>query len=215
MITIIDYGLGNLASVANALNKLGIPNQVSNSPNVIKKARVLILPGVGAAGQGMQNLKNLNLDKVIIEEIKRGKPFLGICLGMQLLFEESGEGNVACLEILKGVVKKYKKERKVPQIGWNEVKIQYSKIKMQNYNSKVKKILSNIKDLSYFYFVNSYYCEPDDTSIVVAESEYGEKFASIVMKDNIIATQFHPEKSGSIGQQLLKNIFTYFNDLNH
>lgn len=207
MIVIIDYGIGNLGSVANALTKLGIPNQVSSNSSVIKKAKALILPGVGAAGQGMQNLKKLNLDKLVTEEIKKGKPFLGICLGMQLLLEQSEEGNVKCLGIIRGVVKKFKKKRKVPQIGWNDIKL-----KVKSEKSKVNGLFRNIPDKSYFYFVNSYYCEPVNESIVVGESEYGERFASIAVKDNIVATQFHPEKSGELGLRFLKNLFnTYVN----
>ncbi len=197
MIVIIDYGLGNLASVANALDKLGIANKISASPAVIKKAKALILPGVGAAGAGMENLKKRKLDKVITEEIKKGKPFLGICLGMQLLFEKSEEGNVDCLGILKGTVKKFKKERKVPQIGWNNVGI-------RNYELGIMK---NIPKNSYFYFVNSYYCSPLDSSIIAAETTYGETFASIVVNNNIIGVQFHPEKSGEKGLLLLKNFW--------
>ncbi len=164
MIVIIDYGLGNLASVKNALDKLGIKNIISGDFSVIKKAKALILPGVGSAGQGMKNLKKTGLDKVITGEINKGKPFLGICLGMQLLFDSSEEGNVNCLGILKGKVLKFKKKRKIPQIGWNQI----------------------IPDNNFFYFVNSYYCQPERLSIIAGESNYGEKFASVVVKNNII-----------------------------
>lgn len=199
MITIIDYNIGNLASVANALNKLKVKSIITADSNEIKKADGLILPGVGSAGEGMRNLRERGLDKIIIEQINKGRPFLGICLGMQLLFEKSKEGNVACLGIFKGIVKKFQKERKVPQIGWNQVK-----------NQKSKKLFMGIPDRSYFYFVNSYYCVPEDKSIVAAETEYGEKFASIIVKDNIVATQFHPEKSGKIGFCLLNNFLRSF-----
>lgn len=185
MIVIIDYGLGNLASVKNALDKLGIANRISSDPALIKKAKALILPGVGAAGAGMAELKKRGLDKLIIEQIKKGKPFLGICLGMQLLFDKSEERNVACLGVLKGTVKKFQKERKVPQIGWNQV----------------------APDKSYFYFVNSYYCAPSDPSIIVGQTTYGETFASVVRKDNIVGVQFHPEKSGEKGLLFLKNFW--------
>lgn len=197
MIVIIDYGLGNLASVKNALDKLGIPNKISSDPAVIKKATALILPGVGAAGAGMANLKKRGLDKLITEEIKKGKPFLGICLGMQLLFDKSEEGNIDCLGVLKGTVKKFTKERKVPQIGWNNVGI-------KNYELGIMK---NIPDESYFYFVNSYYCSPSDPSIVAAVTTYGETFASVVVKNNITGVQFHPEKSGDTGLRFLKNFW--------
>lgn len=193
MIVIIDYGLGNLASVKNALDKLGIPNRISSSSKVLKKAKALILPGVGAAGQGMKNLKSMGLDKVIIEEIEKGKPFLGICLGMQLLFEKSEEGNVDCLGILQGSVKKFKKERKIPQIGWNEIEIQQK-----------SNLFQGVSDNSYFYFVNSFYCLPEE-KITIGLTNYGETFASIVEKKNIVGVQFHPEKSGPAGIKLLEN----------
>lgn len=195
---IIDYGLGNLASVKNALDKLGIKNKISSNPSVLKKAKALILPGVGAAGQGMKNLKSMGLDKVIIEEIEKGKPFLGICLGVQLLFEKSEEDNVNCLGILKGQVKKFKKMRKVPQIGWNQVEIKQK-----------SNLFSGISNNSYFYFVNSFYCAPGE-KITTGLTNYGETFASVVEKKNIIGVQFHPEKSGKIGFKLLRNFMNYY-----
>lgn len=200
MIVVIDYGIGNLASVINALDKLGVPSQISSNPAVIKKALALILPGVGAAGQGMKNLIDRNLDKLIVEEIDRGKPFLGLCLGMQLLFETSEEGNTPCLGIFKGTVKKFRRERKVPQIGWNNV----SQVQPTN------ELFKNVPDNSYFYFVNSYYCAPDNSSIIDGITDYGEKFASVVAKDNLVGVQFHPEKSGKPGFQLLKNFVNYY-----
>ncbi len=210
MIAIIDYGIGNLASITNVLNRLKIESIITSDPDEIEKAAGLILPGVGAAGEGMKNLKVRNLDKLIITEIKRGKPFLGICLGMQLLFEKSEEGDVECLGILKGVVKKFRKEKKVPQIGWNQVKYQISNIKNQKYKLNIKNLTTGIPNSSYFYFVNSFYCEPEDKSIIAAETVYGEKFTSIIVKDNLVATQFHPEKSGKVGFRLLENFVRSF-----
>lgn len=198
MIVIIDYGLGNLGSVKNTLNKLGVDSMISKSIDDIKKADALILPGVGSAKQGMKNLKERGLDKILINEIKKGKPFLGICLGMQLLFSSSEEGNTECLNVVDGKVKKFSTNLKVPQIGWNQMKYQRS-------NIKVQKLFKKIPNKSSFYFVNSYYCQPDDKSIVVGETEYGVNFCSILIKKNIVATQFHPEKSGQIGQQFIKN----------
>jgi len=194
MIVIIDYGLGNLGSVKNTLYKLGINSMISKSKGDIEKADALILPGVGSAKQGMENLKTQCLDKVLINEIKKGKPFLGICLGMQLLFSESEEGNVQCLNVINGKVKKFDSGLKVPQIGWNSVK---QKIKTN--------LFKNISSRSSFYFVNSYYCSPDDKSLIIGETEYDVNFCSVLIKDNIVATQFHPEKSGQIGQQFIKN----------
>ncbi len=195
MIAIIDYGLGNLASVKNTLNRLKIPVIITSNIVGIQNSDAIILPGVGSAKQGMENLIKRKLDKVLIAEIKKGKPFLGICLGMQLLFSESEEGNVDCLNIIKGKVKQFNnKNIKVPQIGWNTVKQ-----KTEN------KLFKNIQKNSSFYFVNSYYCQPKDKSIIVGETEYGVNFCSILVKGNIVATQFHPEKSGRIGQRFIKN----------
>ncbi len=195
MIVIIDYGLGNLGSVKNTLDKLGVNSVVSNSTTTIEKATRLILPGVGSAQEGMKNLRNFGLDKVVIDQLQRGKPFLGICLGMQLLFTESEEGNVNCLNILEGKVKIFAGDKlKVPQIGWNTVR-----------EKNGSRLFQDIPKNSSFYFVNSYYCQPKDKSIIVGETEYGKTFCSVLVKKNIVATQFHPEKSGSIGQQFIKN----------
>lgn len=198
MIVVIDYGIGNTGSVVNALNKLGISNKISSNPVVIKKANGLIFPGVGAAGQGMKNLKKRNLDNLIIDEIKKGKPFLGICLGMQLLFEESEEGDVRCLGVFKGKVKKFKKEKKIPQIGWNSVRFNKT-------NNNTDKLFRNIPNNSFYYFVNSYYCVSKDKSIIAGVSTYGEKFVSVIAQKNVVGVQFHPEKSGKVGFTLLKD----------
>jgi glutamine amidotransferase len=195
-IIIIDYGLGNLASVANALEKLGIPYKISGSIDVIKNAEGLILPGVGAAGQGMDNLKERGIDKVIIDQAKRGMPILGICLGMQLLFSSSEEGNVTCLGLIAGDVKKFSTNLKVPQIGWNQVESKNDSI-----------LLEGIKDNSYFYFVNSYYCDPREGNIIKGVTDYEVKFCSVVEKGNLYGVQFHPEKSGDVGMQVLKNFW--------
>ena len=208
MIVVIDYGIGNIASITNALNRLNIPAVISRSISTIEKADCLILPGVGAAGEGMRNLQKSGLDKVIKKEIIKGKKFLGSCLGMQLLFERSEEGNVECLGLLKGRVKKFKRERKVPQIGWNQVRIKNAELGIKN------KLFNKISDKSYFYFVNSFYCVPEDKSLIAGETEYGEKFASMIVKDNLVATQFHPEKSGRVGFQLVQNIINYFLEKN-
>ena len=195
MIAIINYGLGNLASVKNTLDRLKIPAIITSDVIQIQKAKAIILPGVGSAKQGMENLRKRKLDKILVSEIKKGKSFLGICLGMQLLFSESEEGNVNCLNVIEGKVKQFNnKNLKVPQIGWNFVE------------QKTENLLfKNIPKNNSFYFVNSYYCLPLDKSIVVGESEYEVNFCSVLVKDNIVATQFHPEKSGQVGQQFIKN----------
>lgn len=194
MIAIINYGLGNLASVKNTLDRLKIPAIITNDVVEIQKAEAIILPGVGSAKQGMENLRKRKLDKILVNEIKKGKRFLGICLGMQLLFSKSEEGNAKCLNIIGGTVKKFSSKLKVPQIGWNNVE-----------QKSENKLFKNIPKNNSFYFVNSFYCLPLDKSIVVGESEYGVNFCSILVKGNIVATQFHPEKSGRIGQQFIIN----------
>lgn len=196
MITIIDYGLGNIGSVANALEKLEIPYEVSSDIEVLKNAKYLILPGVGAAAQGMQNLKKRGVDQAITEQAKSGTPILGICLGMQLLFSSSAEGNVSCMGLVKGEVKKFGKDVKVPQIGWNQVEAKGESI-----------LLKGIKNNSYFYFVNSYYCDPEDESIVKGRTDYKSKFCSVLEKNNLYGVQFHPEKSADAGLQLLRNFW--------
>lgn len=194
MITIIDYGLGNLTSVANALNQLSIPYRISDKSEDIQSSSALIFPGVGAAGEGMKNLKGRRLDQVIIDQVANGKPLLGICLGMQLLFSSSDEGNVGCLNIIKGKVKKFETKLKVPQIGWNQV----------NAGSK-SKLLKGIGDENYFYFVHSYYCEPEDKQVITGTTNYDQTFCSVLEANNVFGVQFHPEKSGEAGLQLLQN----------
>lgn len=196
MIIIIDYGIGNLGSVKNTLDKLGINSVISDSKTIIEKASGLILPGVGAASEGMKNLRKRKLATLLIKEIQKGTPFLGICLGMQLLFSYSEEGNTKCLNIIRGSVKKFKSNLKIPQIGWNSVRL--------------KNHLLNISNNSPFYFVNSYYCIPKDKSLVAGQTDYGETFCSILVKNNIVATQFHPEKSGAVGQQFIINWYKQY-----
>ena len=172
MIGIIDYGLGNLTSVKNALDKLGVPNIISENIPELEKCTGLILPGVGAAGTGMKNLKAKGLDQFIIEQIRTGKPFLGTCLGMQLLFDFSEEGKTKCLGLIPGTVKRFTATLKIPQIGWNTVKIQNSKFKFEKNNLKSRGIFGGIENNSYFYFVNSYYCVPKDQVAITPITNY-------------------------------------------
>lgn len=216
MITIVNYGLGNLASIKNALLRLGLTATVSDDAEMINTSEIIILPGVGAANAGMKNLNEKSLTGPIINGLKLGKPFLGICLGMQLLFDKSEEGNTPCLGIIGGVVKKFKKKKRVPQIGWNQVQLKININKLAGNadageSQKLSILTDNLANCQYYYFINSYYCQPSDKSIIVGTTKYGEEFPSLIVKDNIVATQFHPEKSGRTGQQLLKNIFRYFN----
>jgi glutamine amidotransferase len=194
MIIIIDYGLGNLGSVKNALDKLGVNSRISKSVSDIEMADGLILPGVGAAREGMKNLKARQLDTLIKQAVKKGKPILGICLGMQLLMSKSEEGNVDCLNIVEGKVQKFTVLLKVPQIGWNTVTAK-----------KNTRLFMDIPQNSYFYFVHSYYCVPTRKKIYIGETEYGTQFCSALQNKNIFGVQFHPEKSGENGLLLLKN----------
>jgi len=196
MIAIVDYGMGNLRSVSKALERVGAKVEVTSDSKKIKKAKAVVLPGVGAFSQAVVNLEKLNLLSVLAEVIELKKPFLGICLGFQLVFTESEEGNCKGLGIIKGRVKRFNLAGlKIPHIGWNQIKIKKSKVK----------IFDSIPNNSCFYFVHSYYGEPEDKDVVVATTSYGLEFASVIHKENLFAVQFHPEKSHEIGLQLLKN----------
>ncbi len=180
------------------LDRIGQPYVIGNTPESIMSASALILPGVGAAGVGMEYLKRSGLDAAIKRAIASGTPFLGICLGMQLLFDTSEENGTDCMGILKGSVKKFRIERKVPQIGWNDVI-------PNRENPNAVKLFTGIPDGSAFYYVNSFYPDPSDSTITAATSVYGETFAAVVATDSIVATQFHPEKSGEVGLKFIKN----------
>ena len=197
MIGIIDYDAGNLRSVEKALQYLGKEVIVTRDSKLIRQADKVILPGVGAFGDAMTKLKEYQLDTLIKETADSGKPFLGICLGLQLLFEESEESpGVKGLGILKGKIKRIpeKEGLKVPHIGWNSLQLEHN-----------GRLFRNIPENSYVYFVHSYYLEAQDPEIVKASTEYGVHIHASVEKDNIFACQFHPEKSSEIGLQILKN----------
>lgn len=206
MIVVVDYGMGNLRSVEKAFLKLGRQVKVSSSPKDVDKAKGIVLPGVGAFPDCMKNLKKFNLVEPILEGIKQGKPFLGICLGYQLLFEESDEfGPSKGLGVFKGRVKRFSDKMpdpdapkgaflKVPHMGWNRVQIKNS-----------HPVLEGIEAGSYYYFVHSYYVDPDDKSLIATGTDYGIEFASSIARDNVFASQFHPEKSQKKGLKLLDN----------
>ncbi|MDP8247827.1 MAG: imidazole glycerol phosphate synthase subunit HisH [Candidatus Tritonobacter lacicola] len=195
MIAIIDYGMGNLGSVAKAFRKLGYEAVITPDRNRIREARSIVVPGVGAFGQCMSNLGKTGMDEAIHSAIEEGKPYLGICLGYQVLFEGSEEdAGTPGLGIIDGVVKKFSSTLKVPHMGWNTVRIKQR-----------TPLFADIPDESYFYFVHSFYPEPVSGDIIAATTEYGVPFAAAIRKDNIFATQFHPEKSQSIGLEMLKN----------
>ncbi len=204
MIVIVDYGMGNLRSVEKAVASVGSASIISDDPDTISKADKLIIPGVGAFGDGMKNIRACGVEDGVKQFVRKGKPLLGICLGMQMLFDDGDENpGVKGLELISGSVKIFdsesfnKKGLKIPHIGWNTVK-------------QIKKsfLFDEIKDNSYFYFVHSYYSSPiEDTSICI--TDYGINFTSAVQKGNIVATQFHPEKSQANGLKLLSNFINY------
>ncbi len=200
MIVIIDYGMGNLRSVQKAFERFYPNVVVSSSAKDILGADKLILPGVGAFKVAMDELKKRDLVSPIKASIEKGKPFLGVCLGMQLLFSESEEGGkIKGLDIIKGRVKKFKEKKglKIPHMGWNVVK---SKVKSQK-----SKILNGVEKDSYMYFVHSYYVEPKDKDVILCRTDYGGNFTSGIQKDNIYGFQFHPEKSQSCGLKIVEN----------
>jgi glutamine amidotransferase len=205
MIVIVDYGMGNLKSVANASVFLGTKVKVSDSKNVIKKAKKIIFPGVGNFAQAIKELKKRGILNVLKEKIKDGTPFLGICLGMQLLLEGSEEApGTKGLGVIKGKVKKFKsKNLVVPHMGWNQIKIKNQKPKIKN-----NKLFKGVKDDSFFYFAHSYYCQPKNKEVILSTTDYGVEFASSLYKDNIWAVQFHPEKSQKLGLKVFNNFLT-------
>ena len=194
LITIIDYGVGNLYSVEKAFASIGEEVKVSGNADDLEAADKLILPGVGAFGDYMKNLESTGLIPVILSQIANGKSILGICVGLQILFEGSDESpDIKGLGIFKGRVRKINAPQlKIPHMGWNSVK--------SNNN-----LFDGIKDDSYFYFVHSYHAVPEDKDLIIATTTYNETLTAAVADKNIYATQFHPEKSGDVGLHLLKN----------
>ncbi|MGQ9504817.1 MAG: imidazole glycerol phosphate synthase subunit HisH [Thermogutta sp.] len=196
-ITIVDYGMGNLRSVQKAFERLGFQAEITDSPDRILDADRLVVPGVGAFGDAIHELERRNLIKPILRFIESGRPFLGICLGLQLLFEKSYENGVhKGLGILRGDVVRFElsSEYSVPHMGWNQVRQECPNPLMQG-----------IPDESFFYFVHSYYVVPANPEVIVGTTEYGFRFCSMIRQDNVFATQFHPEKSQSLGLKLLRN----------
>jgi imidazole glycerol-phosphate synthase subunit HisH len=200
MIAIVDYKAGNLTSVASALEFLGHRCEITDRPERIRAADRIILPGVGAAGATMENLRALELDTVLRELVIEGhRPFLGICIGIQVLFESSAEDDARCLGFVAGRIARYPnsvdgRPLKVPQIGWNRVR-----------QTRAHPVFAGVPDNTHFYFVNSYYPIPDDPSVAIAESDHGVTFTAAIARGNIVATQFHLEKSGAAGLKLLDN----------
>mgnify|MGYP001178146603 CR=1 FL=1 len=205
MIAIVNYGIGNVNSVIKAFQLFSNEIEFTDDPEKIRKSKAIVLPGVSSFGAAMEELEKRNLVQLLKDEIAKGKIFFGICVGIQLLFEESEETpGIKGLSIFKGKVKKFEDTYySVPQIGWNQISI----IKRDN------PILKNINN-DYFYFVHSYYVEPEDKEIIASTTDYGVVYPSTIWHKNIFAVQFHPEKSQNIGLKLLKNFvqFVYNNN---
>lgn len=203
MIAIIDYGMGNLRSVEKALELVGAKTRVTSDPADLAGCDKVVFPGVGAFGDAMRELESLRLVDPIKDAIKDGKPFLGLCLGMQLLFDNSDEApGVKGLSVLKGGVKRFKFAKgglKVPHMGWNTIAHSPSAM------GRGQKIFAGVPNSSYVYFVHSYYVKPKDRDVVLTTTDYGIKFVSGVRKDNIYGFQFHPEKSQDVGVKILEN----------
>jgi imidazole glycerol-phosphate synthase subunit HisH len=200
VVTIVDYKAGNLASVARALEYLGHRWEISDRPERLRRADRVILPGVGAAGATMENLNGLGIAEVLRDDVaKAGKPFLGICIGIQVLLDYSDENDTRCLGIIPGRVVRYPssfegRPLKVPQIGWNRVR-----------QERQHPLFAGVRDNTHFYFVNSYYPIPDDPTVTIGLSEYSVRFGAALARGNVVATQFHLEKSGAAGLRLLDN----------
>jgi imidazole glycerol-phosphate synthase subunit HisH len=199
-ITIVDYKAGNLTSVARALEHLGYRWEITDEPERVRRAERVILPGVGAAGATMENLNRLGLAEVLRNDIAAtGRPFLGICIGIQVLLDCSDEDNTQCLRVIPGRVVRYPSSSggrplKVPQIGWNRVR-----------QTRAHPLFAGVPDNTHFYFVNSFYPVPDEPTVTIATCDYGVSFTAALARGNVVATQFHLEKSGAAGLRMLDN----------
>lgn len=192
MIAVIDYGAGNLRSIRRALEASDATVTVTSDPDIVRAADAVVLPGVGAAGHAMAKLHDLQMTPAINEAVGDGKPFLGICLGMQLLFDHQEEGDAKGLALMAGRVRRLTGSIKIPHMGWNQSRLTRASA------------LGEPGDEIYYYFVHSYIVEADDPAVVAAEAAYGHTFPSIVVSNNIWGTQFHPEKSGADGLALIR-----------
>jgi imidazole glycerol-phosphate synthase subunit HisH len=194
-VAIIDYGVGNLRSVEKAFAANGHEAIVTSDENELRSASKLVLPGVGAFAACMNAFRECGLVDVVLERVASGVPLLGVCVGMQMLFEESDEfGRSRGLGLLRGHVCRFGEQLVVPQVGWNSIQ-----------QRSEHPLFAGIEDESFFYFVHSYYCKPEDCEVVVGETEYGVRYASVVARRNIFGVQFHPEKSQTLGLRLLSN----------
>jgi imidazole glycerol-phosphate synthase subunit HisH len=195
VVAIIDYGVGNLRSVEKAFAAMGCEAVVTSDHSVLRNAGRLVLPGVGAFAACMKQLSARGFDELVRERVNEGTPLLGVCVGMQLLFEESEEfGRTSGLGFLRGRVRRFPENLVVPQVGWNQVR-----------QLQLHPLMDGVSDKAFFYFVHSYYCEADDPTVVIGETEYGTAYPSVVRQENICGVQFHPEKSQAAGLRLLAN----------
>ena len=194
-VAIIDYGVGNLRSVEKAFAATGCEAVVTGDETELRNAQRLVLPGVGAFGACMKALSERGFDRLVRERAEEGTPLLGVCVGMQLLFDESVEfGATAGLGLLRGRVRRFETDLVVPHVGWNRI-----------HQKRAHALFEGIADGSFCYFVHSFYCEPADDAVIVGETEYGARYASVVASENIFGVQFHPEKSQDVGLRMLKN----------
>lgn len=193
MIDVVDYRAGNSPSVIYALERLELPCRLVAKPDEVGESERLILPGVGAAPATLESLRESDLLDALTQRVQHDRaPFLGICIGLQVLFDHSEEGDTPGLGWLPGRVRRFPEGRRVPQIGWNEVRF-----------TRPHPVVARLPEIGHYYFVNSYYADPAETADALGRTEYGVEFASVVARDNIVATQFHAEKSGALGLRLL------------
>jgi glutamine amidotransferase len=201
MLAVIDYAAGNIKSVTNAMEALRISYALATKPEDLKKADAVLVPGVGAAKSAMEKLNSLGLTEALRVFVQAGKPYLGICLGSQLLFDWSEEGEIECLKIFPGQVRKLTNAPKIPEVGWNSADF------TENFsqNKTAQKLFAGIPSGTDFYYLHSYVAFPENGDIVAAETEYGQIFPAAVARDNVLGVQFHPERSGKWGLKLLEN----------
>lgn len=198
-LVVVDYGGSNLRSVVKALEGLGVPPKVATEPEDLLDARAVVLPGQGAAGQIMASLRDKGLDEALRAFIASGRPFLGVCMGMQVLVDRSEEdGGQTCLGVFPGQVRRLPSSLKVPHMGWNTVR-----------QRQQHPVWKSIPDDAYFYFVHSYAVEPEQDDLLAGATEYGVSFASAIARDHVFGTQFHPEKSGRLGLQVYRNFIEW------
>ena len=197
-VAIIDYGVGNLRSVEKAFAATGCDAIISGDESVLRAAQKLVLPGVGAFAACMKALKARGFDRLVRERARVGTPLLGVCVGMQLLFDESDEfGSTPGLGLLRGSVRRFGNELVVPHVGWNRI-----------HQRRSHALFEGVADKAFCYFVHSFYCQPHDETVIAGETDYGERYASVVAKGNICGVQFHPEKSQDVGLKMLRNFAT-------